>query len=330
MTLVFKWDEIIWGRKLLRMMKKRFVLMVMAAVAILSSIGICAASLKSTVIVEDSLEPVSTTPMDLFLGMDTDDDYSYTGSDSLLYWFPGLIKQEKSATWYSADDDYAMKFRCSLGMYIDKEYPSEAVFRKLEETIDTLLVGGLNCYSAIDGKPALRLLETHRPQNSQQMLDFGSQVFDMFTRQMKASKPESAYETVPEARVCLVGHKVYDQGNQATYLVEMSYDINGSCGCPSWAHFLTIDKNTGLVLKPDDVIKQYGAANLKRRLWDAYMAARQERGYGDLDGSEVSADDLLTEADGCAIINEGLMFYYLPYHIGCGAEGEYNLVLKMN
>lgn len=304
--------------------------MLLAAMAILLSIGICATTMRSAVVVEGSEETVPATPMELFLGMDTDEDYSYTGCDSLLCRFPGLIMQEKDATWYLTEDDYATKFRCSLGLYIDKNYPSDAVFRRVEEVIDSMVVSGLSCYDGLDAKPAFRLLDSNRPQNTQQILDFGSQVFNMFTDQMKANKPESAYESAPEARVCLVAHKVYDQGNHATYLIEMSYDINGSCGCPSMAYFLTIDKNTGAILQPDDVIEQYGAANLKSLLWDAYLAAREERGYGDFDGSEASANDLLIEADGCAIINEGLMFYYLPYHIGCGAEGEYNLVLKMN
>ena len=78
-----------------------------------------------------------------------------------------------------------------------------------------------------------------------------------------------------------------------------------------------------------EIIRKYGAENLKSQLWNAYLEAREERGYAELDGSEVSPDELLTGADGCAIINEGLMFYYLPYHIGCGAEGEYNLVLPI-
>lgn len=319
----------IQGHKLLKMMKNRVILTLIAVVVILTSIGVCAATLKSEAAVDGEQELAVQTPMDLFLGMGYDENYSYSGNDSLLYWFPGLIMQEKAATWYQDEDDYAMKFRCSLGLYIDKEYPSEVVFRKLEAAIDSAVVFGLELYGGMDNQPAFRLREANTPQNAQQILDFGSQVFDMYTNQMKARKPVTAYEQAPEARWCLVVHKVYDKGDQATYIFETSYDINGSCGCPSAAHFFTYDKATGRIMRPDDVIGKYGVENLKSQLWSAYKEAREERGFTDEDGLEVSRDELLTEADGCALVNEGLLFYYLPYHIGCGAEGEYFLIVGL-
>ena len=109
--------------------------------------------------------------MDLFLGMDYDDNYSYTGSDSLLYRFPGLIMVENDAIWYDgeeyeADDAFYMKFRFSMGLYIDKEYPSEAIFRKMEGAIDSALVFGMEPYGGMDNKPAFRLRESHKPQNA--------------------------------------------------------------------------------------------------------------------------------------------------------------------
>ena len=304
-------------------MKHYFILLMMAAIAVLAPIGVGAVPFTP---VGETSAPAAKTPMDLFLGMDADSDYSYTGSDSLLYLFPGLIMQEKDATWYVSEDDFDMKFRCSLGLYIDKDYPSEAVFRKLEAAIDSALVFGLEPYGGMDDQPAFRLREANTPKTALQILEFGSQVFDMYTNQMKASKPESAYEQVPEARWCLVVHKVYDEGDQATYLFESSYDINGSNGCPSQAHYLTFDKNTARVLLPEDVIAIYGEEDLKSQLWDAYQEARAEREFGD-DDTAVSPDELISEVSGCAIINEGIMFYYLPYIIGCGAEGEYNLVI---
>ncbi|MBR5684763.1 MAG: DUF3298 domain-containing protein [Muribaculaceae bacterium] len=299
-------------------MKHTFMILAMAVVGVLASMDVGAAPY-----VDDS---ASKTPIDLFLGMDYDDDYSYTGSESLLYRFPGLIMQEKDATWYVSDDDFDIKFRCSLGLYIDKEYPSEAVFRELEAAIDSALVFGLEPYGGMDDQPAFRLRSASTPQNAKQILEFGSQVFDMYTKQMSAKKPVSAYEQVPEARWCLVVHKLYDEGDQATYLFEISYDINGSNGCPSQAHFITFDKKTGEILQPDEIINKYGAEYLKSQLWDAYMKVRAEREYGD-DVTAVSPDELISEVSGCAIINEGIMFYYLPYIIGCGAEGEYNLVI---
>ena len=270
--------------------------------------------------------------MDLFLGMDYDDNYSYTGSDSLLYRFPGLIMVENDAIWYDgeeyeADDAFYMKFRFSMGLYIDKEYPSEAIFRKMEGAIDSALVFGMEPYGGMDNKPAFRLRESHKPQNAREILDFGTQVFNMYTQQKRARKPESAYEQIPEGRWCLVAHKVYDKGDQATYMVVVSYDINGSNGCPSQALYWTLDKKTGRLLQSKDIIAKYDEEDLKNQLWDAYIEACKERGY-DEDMIMLEPENLLTEVSGCAIINEGILFYYLPYIIGSGAEGEYFLVVK--
>jgi len=126
-----------------------------------------------------------------------------------------------------------------------------------------------------------------------------------------------------------VAHKIYDQGDQATYLVEMSWSYNGSNGCTSKANFYTINKETGEILTVDDLVKKYGEPTLTDKLWSAYQAEQSKRGYKNGQTS-VSQNEILSKADGCAIINEGLMFYYLPYHIGSGADGEYNLVLQMN
>lgn len=269
----------------------------------------------------------SGTLMDLFLGMDWGDN-GYSRSEPRLENLPGVAKQELEATWYMNTDDFYSEFPCSMGIYLDTEYPSEAVFKRVEGAIDTLLVTSLGYYEELDERAAMQMLEANKPQNAQQVMDFGKRVFELYTSQMKAVQPASAYDEIPEARVCIVGHKVYDKGNWATYIVEMSFSYNGSNGCPSFANFYTIDKKTGEILTPDDIINKYGTDLLKRELWNAYQIAKDENGFGDFETS-VTQDVLLHESDGCALINEGLMFYYLPYHIGCGAEGEYNLVLDM-
>ena len=121
----------------------------MAALAVLTPMGACAHAFSPSVGDDQTAE----TPMDLFLGMDYDENYSYMGSDSLLYRFPGLIMVENDALWYDdydEEDDYYAKFRFSMGLYIDKEYPSEAIFRKMEGAIDSALVFGMEPYGGMD------------------------------------------------------------------------------------------------------------------------------------------------------------------------------------
>lgn len=306
-------------------MRRGLFYLFMAALAVLAPRGASAHASCPSVGDDQTAE----TPMDLFLGMDYDENYSYMGSDSLLYRFPGLIMVENDALWYDDDevDDYHVKFRFSMGLYIDKDYPSEAVFRSMEGAIDSALVFGMEPYGGMDNKPAFRLREANKPQNAREILDFASQVFNMYTHQKKARKPESAYEQITEGRWCLVSHKVYDKGDQATYMVVVSYDINGSNGCPSQALYWTFDKKTGRLLQSKDVIAKYDKEDLKNQLWKAYIEAGKQRGL-DEDMLTLEPENLLSEVSGCAIINEGILFYYLPYTIGSGAEGEYFLVLK--
>lgn len=297
----------------------------MAALTVLAPMGAYAhASIPST-----GDDQTAETPMDLFLGMDYDENFSYMGSDSLLYRFPGLIMQENDAMWYddNEEDDFHVKFRFSMGLYIDKEYPSEAIFRKMEGAIDSALVIGIGPYDGMDTQPAFRLRETNKPQNAREILDYASKVFNIYTQQKRARKPESAYEQILEGRWCLVAHKVYDKGDLATYMVVVSYDINGSNGCPSQAQYLTLDKKTGRLLQPEDMIARYDRENLKNQLWKAYVEEATRVSGFDEDMLTLDPENLLSEVSGCAIINEGILFYYVPYTIGSGAEGEYFLVL---
>ena len=306
-------------------MRRGLFYLLMAALAVLAPMGACAHASSPSVGDDQTAE----TPMDLFLGMDYDENYSYSGSDSLLYRFPGLIMQENDALWYDDDeeDDYHVKFRFSMGLYIDKEYPSEAIFRKMEGAIDSALVFGMEPYGGMDNKPAFRLRETNKPKNAREILDFANQVFNLYTNQKKARKPESAYEQILEGRWCLVAHKVYDKGDQATYMVVVSYDVNGSNGCPSQALYWTLDKKTGRLLQSKDMIAKYEREDLISQLWEAYVEEGKQRGL-DEEMLTLEPENLLSEVSGCAIINEGILFYYLPYTIGSGAEGEYFLVLK--
>ena len=126
--------------------------------------------------------------------------------------------------------------------------------------------------------------------------------------------------------MCIVAHRIYDKGDYASYIIEFSYDYNGSNGCPSWADYITVNKKTGRRLTADDLVKKYGYARVCKSVRDAYVKAKCERN-ADLELYNCTGQELISLADGCAIVDEGVMFYYRPYVVGCGAEGEFNLVL---
>lgn len=239
----------------------------------------------------------------------------------------GIIGQELEATWYKQDYSEPACYRCTLGLYVDSIFPSEAVFRQVELGIDTLLTQSF-CYNdeLEDLKKHLAQRTGYAPKSAQDILDRAKLIFSQFTKKNSQMKTDSAGFKLFEARVCIVAHRIYDKGDYASYIIEFSFDYNGSNGCPSWADYITVNKKTGHRLTTDGLVKKYGYARVCKSLRDAYVKAKCERN-ADLELYNCTGQELISLADGCAIVDEGVMFYYRPYVVGCGAEGEFNLVL---
>lgn len=274
--------------------------------------------------------------LQLFMGMgfeerkDEDSPSRYECSVPELEDDDNVVRQELEAIWYHNDSDLPARYRCTFGLYVDKDFPSQEIFKQVELGIDTLLTQSF-CYDdeLKDIKELYAKRKGYAPRSTQDILNRAKTMFDVFTQKMQPSKPDSAYyDKYPESRVCIVAHKIYDQGDWATYIIEFSFDYNGSNGCPSWADYITVNKKTGRRFTTEDVVKDYGIKPLSKNLRKAFIKAKKERN-ADLEVQNYSGMELIEYADGCAIVNEGLMFYYRPYNIGCGAEGSYNLVLDM-
>ena len=73
-------------------------------------------------------------------------------------------------------------------------------------------------------------------------------------------------------------------------------------------------------------MERYGYARVSKGLRDAFVKGKQERN-ADREVYNYTGQELIDLADGCAIVNEGVMVYYRPYAVGSGAEAEYNLIL---
>lgn len=97
-------------------------------------------------------------------------------------------------------------------------------------------------------------------------------------------------------------------------------------GCLSWADYFTVNKKTGQRLTTADLVEKLGYAQVSKGLRDAFVKGKQERN-ADIEVYNYTGQELIGLADGCAIVNEGVMVYYRPYVVGCGAEGEFNLIL---
>lgn len=265
--------------------------------------------------------------LQLFMGMgrvkdENDKDgytYHYECRVPELEGNEGVLSQELEATWYREGDDKPDRYRCMLGLYVDEDFPSDQVFRQVELGIDTLLTQSF-CYNdELESlKKNLALRKGCAPKSSQDILDRTKQIFDQLTQKNHELKSDVTGNEIPEARVCIVAHKIYDKGDWASYIIEFSFDYNGSCGCPSWADYITVNKKNGHRLTSGDLVEKYGLAQVSDSLRKAYVKAKGERNV-ELDVYNLTGQELIDVADGCAIVNEGVMFYYRPYGVGCGA-----------
>ena len=327
---------------------KRFFLMIVTVVVLLSCGKVTVApvvqgdggvdSVESEVVSGyDSEKVTQGSWMELFLGMgqveeekaEDDFDYRYECQVPELDGVEGIARQELEATWYHNDEDNPSRYRCTMGLYVDKNFPSSEIFNQVERGIDTLLVQSFYCYEELNAlKVSLEKRKGYNPRGTRDILNRAKSVFNAFTRAMHPTKAVSDYSEYPESRICIVAHKIYDKGDWASYIIEFSFSYNGSNGCPSWADYITVNKKTGKRLTAGGIEKKYGAAQVEEKLRKAYEKGKKERNT-DLDVYDLTGKELIDCADGCAIVNEGVMFYYRPYSVGSGAEGEYNLVLDL-
>ena len=284
----------------------------------------------------DSEKVTQGSWMELFLGMGQVEDeqekdgytYHYECRVPELEGIEGILSQELEATWYREGDGKPDWYRCMLGLYVDKDFLCEPVFRQVELGIDTLLTQSFDYNDELEGlKKNLALRKGYAPKSSQDILNRAKEIFNQFTQKNHELKSDVVGNELFEARVCIVAHKIYDKGDWASYIIEFSFDYNGSCGCPSWADYITVNKKNGHRLTSGDLVKKYGLELVSANLREAYVKAKGERNV-DLEVYNLTGQELI-DADGCAIVNEGVMFYYRPYSVGCGAEGMYNLVLDL-
>lgn len=274
--------------------------------------------------------------MGLFLGMgqhrvlgsDGDSTFCYDCDLPELEGVGDVARQELEEMWYGKEYNETVKYRCTMGLYVDEEFPSQEIFRQVELGIDTLLTQSF-CYNdELDNlKKSLSQRKGYAPRNTQDIMRRAKSIFDQFSM-VYSKKPDTITMNLPESRICIVAHKIYDQGDWASYIIEFSFSYNGSNGCPSWADYITVNKKTGHRLTSGDLVEKYGLARVSASLRQAFVKAKCERN-ADLELYRLSGQELIDAADGSAIVNEGVMFYYRPYSVGSGAEGMFNLVLNL-
>ena len=79
----------------------------------------------------------------------------------------------------------------------------------------------------------------------------------------------------------------------------------------------------GKALQLSDLVKEDHWPELANRLPECLRNEAGEPWLSDPSHHSIEPLNLLKVASGCALVKEGLLFYYHPYTIGSGADGEF-------
>lgn len=283
------------------------------------------AVLDSSVENQDVDSPLSETEtndssfLGLFYGMEQNADEEYM--DPVLDTIPEITHKEFSSIWYIPSD--SVRFEMTLGIYLDNEYPSDAVRETVFKKLNSIIPEGFS-YDIDDRQKQLLKRGVKTTQSVKSFLDGWGNLFNRVSK-LNGYNPKFAnYPMIIGSRGCAVCHKIYEDSLWATYIIEMSVNYHSSCGCPSSADYYTINKQSGHILNLTESIPLSERADVANMIRHEYEKEATAKGFTP---SNHTGDELIEKADGIAILNEGMIIYFHPYNIGCGAEGQYNLIL---
>ncbi len=267
---------------------------------------------------EDDLS-ARTPLMDSYYCMERDSSGAFV--DSVLDTIPGLVHKECEHYWsYNID---SIRYMISMGIYLDEQFPNELVRESILTKVDSIIPITFEYDLHGAQVEALKNREISK-QSTKDFLDSWERVFDELTRLNGYGPQDEHFNEIFDSRGCTVCHKIYEDAEWATYALTFNCTFHGSCGAHCYVDYFTIDKRTGKVLAVNEVIAQYGRSKIGAMLVSAYTTeALIKNNYA----GKYTGDDLISKADGVAIINEGILFYFQPYNIGNGAEGQYNLII---
>ena len=263
------------------------------------------------------------TLLDLFYGMTggEEDDRSYRGTCCVLDSIPGVIRYEDFGTWRFQYDPY--QYEASLCVYVDEQFPSEAIARSLAVHADTTIYNYFIPWVRDDNFVAPHP-DQGKMREGRAFVEFFKECFAMSDSVMGVkTEEERSYVWSLPFRVALTLCRIYSRETYATYILETSVDYNGSSGCPSGAMYVTYDMNGG-ILGYGDIFKD-GSENRVNVLLNDRYDEEYEKKIGEKPEPHEPYDLL---DDNCAMVKEGILFYYQPYHLGSGSEGQYNLILR--
>lgn len=271
----------------------------------------------------DKNKTVDANPVlfDLFYGMEFDEENGVY-VDSVLDTVPGLKHFEFDKKWYyTGGDDYNISWHAYLGIYIDSIIPQN-IWQNLQPIINKDFAELTSYDKAFDS-----IFRNEIAEMAQSPIEYAKKWNDLmnkFTNIMRPILPDYDYHEIMPFRVCGVIHKVFEDNEWATYLVEFSVDNHGGCGCPSYADYITFNKKDGHRLSKEEFFQLYDKSELSAALINEFNKEKERKGY-----SATGDNTLISEMSGFALVDKGILIYFQPYVVGCGGEGQYNIILEI-
>ena len=101
-----------------------------------------------------------------------------------------------------------------------------------------------------------------------------------------------------------------------------------SCGDNTRESYYSVDLNTGKVATLIDFVPENRWQELAISMMKYLKNGNGEMWkHPDFDWVPNDSLELLKDMDGCALVREGLVIFYYPYHIGAGADGEFKAII---
>ena len=201
---------------------------------------------------------------------------------------------------------------------LERDFCNSMVFKSMEKIIDSTFIDVCSYWEPQKTLNTIRV--NNMPHTVDGIFHYVERVAQYITNDKK--EMNRIRDNCYNATVDIVCRKVYETSDSVTFGLYSYVEYHGACGNGVRIRYYTVDKRSGHVLSTRELLKTYSKEQLNRKLLEQYKSvAYYINEYYD-------TTDLVSIADGCAILEDGYLFYYFPYNLGCGAEGQYNLVIQ--
>lgn len=273
--------------------------------------------------------------LDLYLGMERDTFARFTQTDSILDKLLNLSKMEKKALGFV--NEYKYFAYASLGLYIDTIFPTDTIRYSVLNFVDSLMIGSLNYIKGVyDHNVAPKYSQKINEDkiSVKGFKNYWGDMFDIAFNNNENRVPDSTYTELSGIRHCTTAHRIYENDTIITYAFINCWDYNGSLGYKKSANYITFDKRNATVLQIEDICQRYGENKIEQAIEQSYKKTTEQLGLEPkFTGTQllgILESEKAHNECGIAQIEDYILIYYQPYTIGCGAEGQYNLILNLD